>query len=260
MQRLLVTLALLIIGVGDPASAADLRARPVVKAPIQTAIPAVADWSGFYVGVHGGGSAADATYDFADPFPANHYNRVAGDRFTHGMSGALFGGHAGFNWQWSQIVLGVEASGGWANLSGTAISPFFPLTDTFHSRVKWISSLTARVGFAAGPALLYVKGGAAWAGIDTRLQDTGDFNQRSGTASGWTAGAGIEYLLMRSVVLGVEADYYDFGVCCGGRSESLSLFGGAPIGQFSTHDTSVTAWSVLGRLSYKFGSPVVASY
>ena len=53
---LLVTASLIALGAAAPAVAADLAARPYTKAPPM--IAAVYDWSGFYIGVNGGGVRA----------------------------------------------------------------------------------------------------------------------------------------------------------------------------------------------------------
>ena len=55
MKKLLVgTVGLMALGVASvPASAADLAARPVYKAPPPIVNP-LYDWSGFYVGINGG--------------------------------------------------------------------------------------------------------------------------------------------------------------------------------------------------------------
>lgn len=260
MKKLTIALASAAALLAGPALAADLAVRPVAKAPAYVPPPIVNNWSGFYIGIHGGGGWADSNYFFPT---AGHYNLLPGDSFTHGISGGIVGGHVGFNMQWNQIVLGLEGSGAWADIKGTATSPFFPLTDTFRTRIDSIYTLTGRLGFAAGPALFYVKGGAAWGHINTRIQDSVDFNERSETKAGWTVGGGIEYMFANSWVIGVEGNYYDFDICCGGNTQSLLLVNGAPAGVFSNHDTRVEAWSVVGRLSYKFGgfaAPVAASY
>ena len=58
MNRILLGAAALVaaMGVAAPASAADLAARPYTKAPAM--IAAVYDWSGFYIGINGGGGSA----------------------------------------------------------------------------------------------------------------------------------------------------------------------------------------------------------
>jgi len=50
----LATLSLTTLGLAAPTSAADLAARPYTKAPAPM-VAAVYDWSGFYIGLNGGG-------------------------------------------------------------------------------------------------------------------------------------------------------------------------------------------------------------
>ena len=60
MKKLwLGTVVLLALGLGmaAPASAADLAARPYTKAP-PAPIAAIYDWTGFYIGINGGGGSA----------------------------------------------------------------------------------------------------------------------------------------------------------------------------------------------------------
>jgi outer membrane immunogenic protein len=238
------------------ASAADLGVRPV-KAPVAVLAPAY-DWTGFYIGGHAGYGWADSRYNFNT---AGHYNFVAGDSFTHSLDGFMGGGHIGFNWQWSNIVLGLEGSWTYSDVRGNAISPFFPATDTFDTRVNWVATITPRLGVTTGPWLFYVKGGAAFADIRTDIRDTADFNRRDETKVGWTVGGGVEWMFANNWVIGVEGNYYDFGRCCDGLTESLIIGTNTPAGVFSDHDTRVDMWSVMGRISYKFGGgPVVARY
>jgi outer membrane immunogenic protein len=216
------------------------------------------NWSGFYLGLHAGYAASDPRFDFAT---AGHYNLAAGDSFGFGVDGFMGGGHAGYNWQMNNVVLGLEGSISYADLRGSAISPFFPLTDTFHTKQEWIATVTPRLGLTSGPMLFYVKGGAAFTELRTRIQDTADYNERSDTRVGWTVGGGVEWMATSNWIVGVEGNYYDFGRCCGGLTESRSLATNAPFGVFSNHSTRLDEWSVLGRVSYKFGGPaVIAKY
>jgi len=80
-------------GVGA-ASAADLAARaPVYKAPPPVIL---SDWAGFYIGIHGGYGWGDTSFD-----------NFTGDNAK--PKGGLFGGHAGYNWQYGNVVTGLEA-------------------------------------------------------------------------------------------------------------------------------------------------------
>jgi outer membrane immunogenic protein len=73
------------------ASAADLP----VKAP--KAVPVyLYDWTGFYIGVNGGGGFGDDKFDMK---PA----------LTRKPSGGLVGGHAGYNWQYGNLAASPSA-------------------------------------------------------------------------------------------------------------------------------------------------------
>ncbi|MDP1869487.1 outer membrane protein [Bradyrhizobium sp.] len=236
------------------ASAADMAPR-YAKAP--PPVVAVWNWTGFYIGAHAGWTESESRYDFAT---AGHYNLVAGDSFRYNTSGFMGGGHAGYNWQTGQFVLGIEGSISYTDLNRTVISPYFPASDTFRTRQEWIATVTPRLGIASGQWLFYVKGGVAFSEINTRIQDNFDYNQRNDTRVGWTVGGGVEWMATQNWILGVEGNYYDFGRCCGGLSQSALLATNAPAGVFSNHSTYVDNWSVLGRVSYKFGGPLVARY
>ena len=78
---------------------------------------------------------------------------------------------------------------------------------------KALATATGRVGYAFGNLLGYAKGGVAWAKIDYRYRDISTFlpiiidHQRTGL----TAGAGLEYLVMRNLSVKAEYDYINFG-------------------------------------------------
>ncbi len=89
------------------AQAADLKA-PVYKAP---PAPVYYNWTGFYIGINGGGAwgHTDWQYNFTSGAP-----HTFADHKTHG---ALFGGTVGYNWQFaSPWVLGIEADFDWADV------------------------------------------------------------------------------------------------------------------------------------------------
>ena len=63
MKKLLLgAVGLVAMGISAPASAADLAARPYTKAPPPMVAP-VYDWSGFYVGINGGGGWSRRCWD-----------------------------------------------------------------------------------------------------------------------------------------------------------------------------------------------------
>ena len=121
MKKILLgAMALVTLGLAAPASAADLAARPYTKAP-PPMIAAIYDWSGFYIGINGGGwshkcwdRTNDAGLIFTPAFAEG----------CHDASGAVAGGQIGYRWQASSWVFGLEAQGDWADLKGSRTSLF----------------------------------------------------------------------------------------------------------------------------------------
>src|SRR5262245_12595827 len=173
MKRSYVAGAALTCVLAGSAMAADM--------PLKAPVPRVAsDWTGFYIGVHGG-------YGWARPSISDlDLNGFVGSNenlFFHAprLRGAVFGGHAGYNWQTGQRgVVGLEIDYSAANIKRAqgvtsdvfpADFPGEPETRTLQSKLDGLASARARVGFLVGPEfLLYGTGGAAWG--HTKFTDT----------------------------------------------------------------------------------------
>ena len=134
----ILLILLLILGMASPALAADydlpiLRGSSQPPAPVVTVGPATfTRWSGFYFG--GNVSLGSATSDFSTATrplvavqPAAHDNRRPGDHpsdfqvLSRGSAVAAGGGaFLGYNTQWQDLILGVEATYTHTNLNTTA--------------------------------------------------------------------------------------------------------------------------------------------
>src|SRR5258707_14753695 len=77
------------MGMANPAGAADMPARPWDKAPAPMVSP-MYDWTGFYVGVNGGGGWARKCWDFA---PGGVLGATEGCGTS---SGGVAGGQVGY--------------------------------------------------------------------------------------------------------------------------------------------------------------------
>jgi outer membrane immunogenic protein len=209
--------------VAQSATAADLSVAPLYKAPPPAMAPAY-NWSGFYLGINGGGGWGHSSWDTS----ATRIN----------TSGGLVGGTAGYNWQLGNAVLGLEGDIDWANLKGTNTSTLCPLgcstSDT------WLSTVRGRAGYAFGNVLPYVTGGLAVG--DIRAATPG-FAGASNTSAGWTAGAGLEVGLTGNWSAKAEYLYVDLGKFnCG------TACNGLPTDNVSMHDNVVRA-----GVNYRFG-------
>jgi outer membrane immunogenic protein len=184
------------------ATAADLGARPVpVKAPV-VAAPAWS-WTGFYIGINGGGVWHRAKADVNDG--VGNFDNATVKAF-----GATFGGQAGFNWQVDRIVLGVEADWNWVDASDTASFAVNPAA-VFSSKLSSLATVRGRLGVTMSPTMIYATGGFA-AGKVNNLVPTrfGGFSN-SEFKTGWTAGGGIEHMFARNWTVKAEALYVDLG-------------------------------------------------
>ena len=64
--------------------------------------------------------------------------------------------------------------------------------------IRALGSATGRVGFAVNSALLYAKGGYAWANNRVNALAGGASFTDSKVHSGWTIGGGVEYMFLPS--------------------------------------------------------------
>ena len=241
MNRLtLIAAAAIAVGAAAPALAADLPARapaPYTKAP--AIVQAAYDWSGFYIGINGGGATSNIDWN-ADGF---------GDEGSHHATGGTVGGQIGYRWQMSSWVFGLEAQGNWADFKGSNISQI-DLVSTNQTKIDSFGLFTGQIGYAWDRALVYVKGGAAV--TDNKYTSTTPgvgFDTANETRWGATVGVGFEYAIAPSWSLGFEYDHLFMG-----NNDVVSN-----AGFFADHiKEDVDLFTA--RVNYKFGGPVVARY
>jgi outer membrane immunogenic protein len=242
---LVATTSLFTIGT-QAANSADLPYKAARPAPI--AAP-VWTWNGFYIGAHVGGAWGTVESEFSDfPFP------IASST----INGFLGGGQIGYNIQNGIFVFGIEADASWTNLKGTTPC-LFVLTCKREADV--LGTITGRLGLTADRALIYVKGGAAWAHIE---HDVSIF----GTALvsddkfvwGWTVGTGVEYAITGNWSAKIEYNYMDFGSNTLNFAIPVGIPGGPGAGTIDV-DATTRIHAVKFGVNYRFGGgPVVARY
>jgi outer membrane immunogenic protein len=179
---------------------------PAVAGSLLPGLPG--DWTGLYIGVHFGGAWGNS--DWVD--------LGAGNIGAHSPDGIIGGGQLGFNLQSGPFVWGAEASLSGSSIGGRHLDTVFqfgPAPEYDRASIDFLGTLTGRVGYAAGPLLLYGKGGLAWA--HARYSLTGffapdlEFARTDGTKWGWTAGAGAEFAFLPGWSGFVEYGYLGFG-------------------------------------------------
>ena len=239
---LLATVALVALGATVPALAADLAARPIyTKAPAYAA--PIYNWTGFYIGGHIGGA-----------FSGN--NNFGGLATGNNNNGRFLGGvQVGADYQFApNWVIGVEGQYSWLG-SNNNNAIVFPGGFAYTNNQRGLGSVTGRIGYTWGPALLYVKGGYAYSDNN----ESRDPRRRSGRVRASTATTQRLHRRCRSRIhvrpelVGQDrVQYYDFGT-----SRFIAPAALAPFGNFRTDDHTVKA-----GLNYRFnwGGPVVARY
>ena len=217
--------------------AADLAARPYTKAPPAYVAP-IYNWTGFYIGAQVGG-AFQGSSGFTTNDPA-----VVG---TRNDSSFLGGGVVGANYQFApNWVVGLE--GEFNGLSSNRHT-FNDGTDAIRIKNDWLASVTGRLGYTWGPGMIYAKGGVAFrdnGGIDSTslaLVDRKD--------TGYTVGAGLEYMFAPAWSAKIEYQYYNFDT-------TRVAFGAGP----SLVSYKDDLHTVKAGINYHFnwGGPVVARY
>ena len=256
MKKIAIAASALLMG-SMSASAADLAARPYTKAPAP--LVSVYNWDGFYIGGHVGGAWTNQEWvNVANTTAFGDLN--AGEGFRQRGTGIFGGGHAGYNWQASNFVFGLEGTISGLDNRGSVLNNVFGVgfDDRFSWRADWMATITGRAGIAVNNNLFYVKGG--YAGVNNRLavSDTVPANVGSGSSTqwhnGWTVGAGWEYGITANWIVGLEYDYSAF------ERKNYQLAGAAAPAVYSFDAKPRDIQSAVIRLSYKFGGPVVARY
>jgi high affinity Mn2+ porin len=202
--------ALALLALGSLARAADMPFKT-------TAVKAIYDWSGFYLGGHagyGGGSFGPGT----NPLPQQ------GVAFPHSITGLIGGYQAGYSRQLANnVVLGIEADASFSSpLDAPALIPA-----PFHTTIDYVGTVRGRAGYAFGRVLPYVTGGFAWGHTHVNINDAaGDIVSSPGqNQTGWTAGAGVEFAVSGNWSAKLEYDYIDFSR----RTYDLGAFGLPPV-------------------------------
>ena len=199
---LLAPVALVALGATVPALAADLAARPYTKAAPYAAEP-IYNWTGFYIGGHVGGA-----FDGDNGFNGTLGNSNNG-RFLGGLQ-------AGADYQFApNWLVGIEGQYSWLgnNNNGVAFTGA-GAGFVYTNNQRGLGSVTGRVGYTWGPALLYVKGGYAYSDNRESLTFAGvpvAFTLDKNHRSGYTVGAGVEYMFAPNWSAKAEYMYYDFG-------------------------------------------------
>lgn len=199
--KLALAASLSTLALASTASAGGMA--PAVVEPAQAPVPAPApvvygsDWTGFYAGAQVG------------------YGKSKSPAFSQDIDGAVYGVHAGYNYDFGQYVLGGEVDYDKTNISDAAGSGI---------ELDSVARLKLRAGYDAGSFLPYFTAGVAQAKTTGSLAatDTGNFY-----------GLGVDYMVSPNVMVGGEVLKHKFS-------------------NFDNSGADVDATTLTARVSFKF--------
>jgi outer membrane immunogenic protein len=235
MKKIVLATVLAALGSAS-ALAADLPARGMyAKAPMMTPIDS---WAGLYIGGnvgYGWGTGnTDAVYN---PTGTGAANASLGSK----SNGVIGGGQIGYNWQAGSFVYGLEADIDGAGLRSTSrqglidtagfAEPAATSFVTATNKLDWFGTVRGRLGLTVTPNfLLYGTGGFAFGGVDnsanTQFSTTPGASAAASvntTRTGWTAGAGAEWMFAHNWSAKLEYLYLDLGKSSATGNETPAL-------------------------------------
>jgi len=271
MRRFLLTAVIVMVATG--AQAADMP--DFLRGSLIPVAPAPVNWQGFYIGGQGGYGSSDENFSGANTTMLNallDHNVIQQMQVSDWNLGlgkqssrsSAYGAFAGYNWQWEDAVVGVEASyihgsfGGMSSANKELVSGSALTDGLFHDvavnssaaiSISDMATFRGRAAYSWGCFLPYAFGGFALGNADiTRsvvVNDAisttinGPFNplvplsatdaEHNHLIYGYTAGIGLDVNLVGGLFARAEWEYVRFT---------------------STVDTSIN--TVRAGLGYKF--------
>ena len=198
-------------------------------------------WNGWYGGLGVGGGRAHSTWVTDATFG------TLDEQVDQKARGGLIGGQFGRRWG-GTLLAGLELAWyggkmeerGDANITGA---------DNRERVTKILNpgSLAAQLGIAGSRALLYVRGGLAFANIELQAinHQIGNTATWETTALGWTAGSGFEVATGRHLSLGLQYDYARMSA----KDRTTINSGGE---QVHANDFKTRMNTLLLRLNYRY--------
>jgi len=161
----------------------------------------VASWTGFYVGAEGGWAHARAAQ-------TNTVSNVSDGYY--GQSGGIVGGTFGYNWQFSNWIVGLETDLAWSGIKGEETICGKAHNQICPTELRTFGTARGRVGYLALPnTMIFAAGGLAYGEIKAYKEDvavTGGDDWRAG----WTIGGGFETMFAPHWSVKVEYLYATF--------------------------------------------------
>ncbi|WP_424627982.1 outer membrane protein [Bradyrhizobium sp. SYSU BS000235] len=254
MRRLAVTMIL--AGLVQSAQAADMPDLPILRGSLIDGPSTYVNWRGFYAGAQGGLGSSDM--NFSGTTSAMAARLMSGTAIESegqvstwpvlgkkSQRGDGFGAFGGYNFQWDDIVIGVEASymhGDFGGADADSMGRVFSTSNGYTNDVTYqanaqfkitdMGSVRGRVGWAWNNFLPYAFGGVSLGQADVSKSVTISGTQVNPAAApgfqnipfsvsqttgqsgrfiyGYAAGLGLDVMLFGNVFVRGEWEYLKF--------------------------------------------------
>ncbi len=187
MKRVLLAGAA-VIAMAGVSFAADMPAAYPVE---QAFVAPVDTWSGWYAGLQGG-------YAFGD------LDVSGGTAYTSDTEGPLGGFYWGRNWQFDNIVLGLDGSLSFSSIEDQ--NPLGPTAANPDVTIDGFSASRVRIGYALDNVLIFAAAGFSLARAEVENATGSD----DAWLKGWTVGAGADVKLVDNWSARLEYMYFNY--------------------------------------------------
>ena len=218
-------------------------------------------FDGFYFGAHGGYAWADTEIDYSGNYGASGSGPSGSGSFDGSTDlssqGALLGAQLGANFVMGNgFLLGAEISGSWTAISNDESFDDGDVSIDIEQNISALGLAQAKLGYAHESFAFYVMGGLALgkSEIEANLSslgfDVADVSQDE-MLTGWTLGAGADFMVTENVSVGISYNYVDFGTVSDSQDISRSDSFYWVFGELDT-DTSINMHVAKATLNYHF--------
>ncbi len=248
----------------NPASAQ----APLVQSP---PVPGW-NWTGFYIGANFGGGWSNSNWSNTLTGTLGGIQRNGSNSNSSNGGGIFGGGQVGYNYEFpNHLVAGIEADIDGAHITSaksTCATVVTVVCGTRDAKIADFGTVRGRLGYAFDNVLIFGTGGWAWTHSNDTTQVTclgpecpgrssltpqSPTNSIGETASGWAAGAGVEWGFLPNWTLRAEYLHVQFN----GVTEDRSLLGGTarPVFVTSHLSSNLGVNAVRVGVSYLFNWP-----
>lgn len=201
-----------ILAMATAAQAAD----PYVPPPDEViVVDTGVNWTGAYLGLHGGWGWADGSAEYAIPAGDCGPPGPVGCAISLDPSGGFVGGQIGYNYVFDNgFMIGIEGDYSFANLTDNGDAGTGIFASHVDLEIDQLATIQARLGYAMGEWLPFATIGWGFAHAERSVYNPsidGNGGSDSNWHDGWSVGAGVEYAINEHWSAKGEYRYVDLG-------------------------------------------------